>query len=96
METDLHPSWLFAHLMAEAVEGGVCTGEGALLDDGSEEPGEGGLLLVLPDLVHCGLIGDSGARPDPGPVIHEKPGELSRGVEVGDAVGEQAPALQVH
>ena len=82
--------------MAEAVDGGVGAGEGALLDDGPEEPGEGGLLLVLPDLVHCGVLGDSGVRPDPGPVVDEKPGELSRGVEVGDAVGEQAPALQVH
>ena len=74
-QTNLHPSWLFAHLVAEAVDGGVGAGEGALLDDGPEEPGEGGLLLVLPDLVHCGLLGNSGVRPDLGPVIDEKPGE---------------------
>jgi len=85
--------------MAEAVEGGVRTGEGTLLDDGPEEPGEGGLLLVLPDLVHCGVLGDSGARgvgPDPGPVVDQPPGQLGGGVEVGDAVGEQGPALLVH
>jgi len=92
----LHPSWLFAHLVAEAVDGGVGAGEGALLDDGPEEPGEGGLLLVLPDLVHRGLGGDGGVGPDPGPVVDQHPGQLGGGVEVGDAVGEQGPALLVH
>ena len=62
--------------MAEAVEGGVRAGEGALLDDRPQEPGEGRLLLVLPDLVNCGVLGDGGTRPDPGSVVDQKSGQL--------------------
>ena len=72
-------------------DAGVC--QAALVDDGPQEPGEGGLLAVPGDLRHAAPA--RAARPDPRPVVEQEAGQLHRVVEVGSTEREQAAARRV-
>ena len=72
----LHSLRISAHLVAETVQGLTGVVQTSLVDDGPEEPGEGGLFLVLDDLRHGGWLGEAGVRPDPGSVVDEDSGEI--------------------
>ena len=72
----LHPHWVSPHLVAQTVQGLTGVGQTSLVDDGPEEPGEGGLFLVLDDLRHRGWLGEAGVRPDPGSVVDEDSGQI--------------------
>ena len=71
-----HSVRISAHLVAETVQGLAGIVQTSLVDDGPEEPGEGGLFLVLDDLRHRGGLGEVGVRPDPGSVVDEDPGQI--------------------
>ena len=72
----LHSVRISAHLVAETVQGLTGVVQTSLVDDGPEEPGEGGLFLVLDDLGHGGRVGEATVRPDSGAVVDEDPGQI--------------------
>ena len=72
----LHPVRIPPHLVAETVQGLAGVLQTSLVDDGPEEPGEGGLFLVLDDLRHRGGVSQPGVRPDSGSVVDEDPGQI--------------------
>ena len=76
LDMSLHSVRVPPHLVAETVQGLAGVVQTSLVDDGPEEPGEGGLFLVLDDLRHRGWLGEAGVRPDTGSVVDEDSGQI--------------------
>ena len=83
----LHSLRISSHLVAETLQALAGVLQPPLVDEGPEEPGEGGLLLVLDDLRHRAGLGEAGVGPDPGSVVDEGPGQLDTLVQEGHALG---------
>jgi len=83
----LHSLRISSHLVAETLQALAGVVQPPLVDEGPEEPGEGGLLLVLDDLRHRAGLGEAGVGPDPGSVVDEGPGQLDTLVQEGHALG---------